>query len=57
VAPVLPSAFLPLRLDRVSMAGRRISVEVDDGSVTISGLGPEITVVHEPRAPGTAMLP
>ncbi|HSN07068.1 MAG TPA: glycogen debranching N-terminal domain-containing protein [Candidatus Angelobacter sp.] len=57
VAPALPASFLPLRLDRVAMAGRRVSVEIVDGSVAISGLGPEITVIPEPRAPGTAMLP
>ena len=57
VAPVVPSAYLPLRLDRVAMAGRRISVEVTDAGVDVDGFGPEVTVVREPRAPGTAMLP
>jgi glycogen debranching enzyme len=57
VAPVVPSAYLPLRLDRVAMAGRRISVEVGESGLRVDGLGPDITVIPEPRVPGTAMLP
>ena len=57
VAPVLPSGYLPLRLDRVAMAGRRISVDVSDAGLRVEGLDPDITVIPEPRVPGTAMLP
>ncbi len=57
VAPIVPAAYLPLQMSRVAMAGSRMSLEVTVDGVTVEGLGPEVTVVHEPRAAGTAMLP
>ena len=52
--PVLPERIKRLRVDRIPLAGRRVSVEVEGASVSVEGLGPDIEVVQSPRDPLTA---
>jgi glycogen debranching enzyme len=54
LAPALPPAIRHLRVERIPLVGRRVSVEVSDGNVKIEGLPPEFEVVTEPRAPMSA---
>ena len=55
LAPVLPPEIGRLRVDRIPLVGRRVSVEVVDGNVKVEGLPPEFEVVTEPRHPLTAL--
>ncbi len=54
LAPALPPEIGRLRVDRVPLAGRRVSIEVADGNVKIEGLPPELELITTPRAPLTA---
>jgi glycogen debranching enzyme len=55
VAPVLPPGLAPLQVQRIPLAGRRITISVEaDGSCSVDGLPPDIELVTEPRAPLTA---
>ncbi|MDP9070950.1 MAG: amylo-alpha-1,6-glucosidase [Actinomycetota bacterium] len=54
LSPALPSALGYLRVDRIPVAGGRVSVEVGDDSVKVSGLPPELELVTVPRDPLTA---
>ncbi|HTJ75176.1 MAG TPA: glycogen debranching N-terminal domain-containing protein [Acidimicrobiales bacterium] len=51
VDPVLPARTRHLRVDRIPLAGRRVTVDVEGDSVTVDGLGPDIDVVLSPRDP------
>jgi len=52
--PVLPERIGYLRVDRISLAGRRVSVEVHNGDVKVDGLPPEVELIRRPRDPLTA---
>ena len=52
--PVLPPEIEYLRVDRIPLAGRRVSVEVTDGSTKVEGLPPDVELIEEPRHPLTA---
>ncbi len=52
--PILPERIGYLRVDRIPLAGRRVTVEVDGPDVKVEGLPPEIEWVREPRKPLTA---
>ncbi len=54
LSPALPPWIRYLRVDRIPLAGRRVSVEVDQSGVKVEGLPPEIEWVREPRKPLTA---
>lgn len=54
LAPTLPEVMGRLRVERIPLAGRRVTVEVENGSVKVDGLPPEIELVTEPRRPLTA---
>jgi glycogen debranching enzyme len=54
LSPVLPSAIGHLRVERIPLVGRRVTVDVSDGNVKVEGLPPEFEVVTEPRHPLTA---
>ena len=55
LAPVLPEGMAPLQVQRIPLAGRRITVSVEaDGSCSVDGLPPEIELVTSARAPLTA---
>ena len=52
--PVLPKRMGRLRVDRIPIAGRRVTVEVENDSVTVEGLGDDIELLLHPRDPLTA---
>ena len=54
LAPVLPEAIGYVRVDRIPLAGRRVTVEVSNGNVKVEGLPPELELVSVPRDPMTA---
>ena len=53
-SPVLPERIGRLCVDRIPLAGRRVTVEIEDGAVRVDGLPPEVELVQEPRHPLTA---
>src|SRR5437588_88638 len=54
LSPVLPEGIGYLRVDRIPLAGRRVTVEVEDGRTKVEGLPPDVEVLEEPRHPLTA---
>ena len=54
LAPALPPEITRLRVDRIPLAGRRVSVEVVDGVAKVEGLPLEVELITEPRNPLTA---
>jgi glycogen debranching enzyme len=48
VAPVLPAAFTPLRVEGLSLGPARISIEVSDGRTVLEGLPDSVDVRIEP---------
>ena len=52
--PVLPERIKRLRVARIPLAGRRVTVEVDRDTCSVEGLGPDIEHVCSPRDPLTA---
>jgi len=55
LSPVLPPEITYLRVERIPLVGRRVSVEVSEGNVKIDGLPPELEVVSVPRDPLSAL--
>jgi glycogen debranching enzyme len=55
LAPVLPEGIHHLKVDRIPLAGSRVTVEVEGGDVEVTGLPPEVQLVTEPRHPSTAV--
>jgi glycogen debranching enzyme len=54
--PAVPDPLLPLRIDRLHLAGRPTTVVVDRGHWEIEGLPRTIEVVRGPRRPITEIL-
>jgi glycogen debranching enzyme len=54
LSPALPPWIRYLRVDRIPLAGRRVTVEVDGDDVRVEGLTDDIEWVREPRKPLTA---
>jgi glycogen debranching enzyme len=54
LAPALPEQIGYLRVDRIPLAGRRVTVEVSDGNVKVEGLPSELELVSVARDPMTA---
>jgi glycogen debranching enzyme len=54
LSPTLPPWINYLRVDRIPLAGRRVTVEIDGGDVRVEGLSDDIELVAEPRKPLTA---
>ena len=54
LSPVLPSWIGRLRIDRIPLAGGRVTVEVEGDDVRVDGLAEDIELVSEPRKPLTA---
>ena len=52
--PAIPEALGHLRVERIPLAGSRMSVEVDHDVVKVEGLPPELELISEPRDPLTA---
>jgi glycogen debranching enzyme len=57
VAPVLPSAFTPLRIEGVALGDARIDLEVSADGTVVAGAPPGVTVRHEwYRDPGATAM-
>ena len=54
VDPVLPQRIGYLRVDRIPLAGSRVTVEVDHDEVKVEGLAPDLELIRHPRQPLTA---
>jgi glycogen debranching enzyme len=54
LAPVLPPEIGRFRVERVPLAGGRVSIEVDNGKVAVEGLPRDIELIDQPRHPLTA---
>ncbi|MGH9280620.1 MAG: amylo-alpha-1,6-glucosidase [Acidimicrobiales bacterium] len=54
LAPALPPWINYLRIDRIPLAGRRVTVEVQGDETRVEGLADDIELVTEPRKPLTA---
>src|SRR3954468_1683645 len=52
--PVLPPEIEYLRVDRIPLGGRGVTVEVADGRTKVEGLPPEVELIEQPRHPLTA---
>ena len=52
--PVLPQRIGYLRVDRIPLAGSRVTVEVDHDEVKVEGLPPDLELIRHPRQPLTA---
>jgi glycogen debranching enzyme len=55
LAPMVPEEIGAVKIEGIPLAGARVDVEVDGGSVRVSGLPPEIELMQTPRHPHTAM--
>ncbi|MGH9154625.1 MAG: amylo-alpha-1,6-glucosidase [Acidimicrobiales bacterium] len=51
LSPTLPEGMDCLRVDRIPLGGRRVTVEVDHGTVKVEGLPPGLELISEPRDP------
>ncbi|MGH9189488.1 MAG: amylo-alpha-1,6-glucosidase [Acidimicrobiales bacterium] len=54
ISPILPDWISRLRVERIPLAGHRVTVDVRGDEVEIEGLPPEIEVIGAPRDPLTA---
>ncbi|HEX9969929.1 MAG TPA: glycogen debranching N-terminal domain-containing protein, partial [Acidimicrobiales bacterium] len=54
LAPALPESIRELRVDRIPLAGTRVTVVVSEDNVKVEGLPPELEVISVPRSPMTA---
>jgi hypothetical protein len=49
----LPRHIDRLRIDRIPLAGTRVSVDVEGDKVSVTGLPPDLELVDAPRHPLT----
>ncbi len=54
ISPILPEGINYLRIDRIPLAGARVTVEIEGTDVKVSGLADGVEWVREPRHPLTA---
>ena len=54
LSPALPESIGTLRVDRIPLAGRRVTVEVSDNNVKVEGLPADLELISAPRDPMTA---
>ena len=54
LSPALPEEINQLRLERIPLAGGRVTVEVSDGNVKAEGLPSDLELITVPRDPLTA---
>ncbi|MGH9226393.1 MAG: amylo-alpha-1,6-glucosidase, partial [Acidimicrobiales bacterium] len=54
LSPAVPDWIGYLRIDRIPLAGRRVTVEIDGDKVAVEGLDGDIELIQEPRKPLTA---
>ena len=57
LAPIVPSDYLPLRLEKVEIGGSLARLEVTSTGFTIEGLPDGVSLVAEPRHPMRAVRP
>jgi glycogen debranching enzyme len=57
VAPVLPAAFTPLRVEGVGLGAVRIGIEVSGQGTSLVGMPPDVEVRQEPYRPDGAPVP
>jgi glycogen debranching enzyme len=55
LAPMVPPEFGRLKVEGIPLAGARIDVEVEDGSVRVDGLPDSVELISTPRHPATAL--
>jgi glycogen debranching enzyme len=55
LAPVLPPCLGELQVERLSLAGRQISIDVSGGQVNVAGWPDDIALIREPRPPLTSV--
>jgi glycogen debranching enzyme len=55
LSPRLPAGMHHLKVQGIPLAGSRVTVEVDDDHVEVTGLPPEIELIRGPRHPSTAV--
>ncbi len=55
LAPALPQGIQHLKIERIPLAGSRVTVEVEGDHVEVTGLPPEVELVTVPRHPATAV--
>ncbi len=53
--PVLPAPVKHLRVERIPLAGTRVSIEVERDTVSVEGMPAGVELIHEPRHPTTAL--
>ncbi|HXW32170.1 MAG TPA: glycogen debranching N-terminal domain-containing protein [Acidimicrobiales bacterium] len=54
LAPMLLPGMQHLKVEGIPLGGARVTVEIDESGVEVSGLPPHIELVTEPRHPATA---
>jgi glycogen debranching enzyme len=57
LAPALPPSLGDLRIERLSLGGQQIWVDVSGGEVDVRGWPDHIQLIREPRPPLTAVTP
>ncbi|MGH3732601.1 MAG: amylo-alpha-1,6-glucosidase [Acidimicrobiales bacterium] len=55
LAPMIPGEIGSLRVEGIPLAGSRITVEIENGNVEVSGLPEHIELIETPRHPHTAL--
>ncbi|MGA2037067.1 MAG: glycogen debranching N-terminal domain-containing protein [Acidimicrobiales bacterium] len=55
LAPVLPDGIHHLKVERIPLAGSRVTVEVEGDDVEVTGLPPDVELVTVPRHAATAV--
>jgi hypothetical protein len=55
VNPALPEKIHYLKVERIPLAGGRVSVEVHDGDVKVEGLATDLELITQARHPITAV--
>lgn len=56
-APALPPGLGQLRIERFTLDGSHVSVDVSGGRATVNGLPADIELIQEPRPPLASLLP
>ncbi|MHB1891032.1 MAG: amylo-alpha-1,6-glucosidase [Acidimicrobiales bacterium] len=55
LSPHLPDGMTRLRVEGIPLAGSRVTVDVDEGVVSVEGMPPDVELVRSPRDPASAL--
>lgn len=55
LSPALPAEIGRLRIERIPLAGARVSIEVENGNVKVEGMPAHVELITDPRHPITAV--